>query len=147
MNKKSTRGWNRREFLGGLAMTGAAAMFGLRPGQGTAAVEPPPETTRLRIRRADPACWAPMYVAEPLLREEGFTDIQYVSGQSSDEAAKMAREGAIDLSPSFSAVLMFNMEQHQPPLKIISGLHVGCYALVGSPRIHSIRDLKGKTVW
>ena len=88
-----------------------------------------------------------MYVAEPLLREEGFTDVQYVSGQSRTEAAKMAREGAIDLSPGFSAVVMFNMEQEQPPLKILSGFHVGCYALIGSERMRSVRDLKGKTVW
>ncbi len=42
------------------------------------------------------ACWAPMYVAEPLLREEGFTDVQYVFGYGT-EVAKMSREGAIDL--------------------------------------------------
>jgi NitT/TauT family transport system substrate-binding protein len=147
MRNDKSDGWSRREFIGGLALTGAAAMLGLRPGPAAAAVEPPPETTRLRIRKADPACWAPMYVAEPLLREEGFTDVQYVSGQSQDDTARMAREGAIDLAPSFSAVLMFSMEQQQPPLKIISGLHVGCYALVGSKPIHSVRDLKGKTVW
>jgi len=147
MDSQGMKGWNRREFLRGLAMAGAAAAIGLRPEPAASSVEPPPETTRLRIRKADPACWAPMYVAEPLLREEGFTDVHYVSGQSQDEAAKMAREGAIDLSPSFSAVLMFNMEQHQPPLKILSGLHTGCYALVGSKPIHSVRDLKGKTGW
>jgi NitT/TauT family transport system substrate-binding protein len=147
MDDRETKGWSRRKFLGSLAMASAGVALGLRPEQADASREPPPETTRLRIRKADPACWAPMYVAEPLLREEGFTDIQYVSGQSQDETAKLAREGAIDLSPSFSAVLMFSLEQQQPPLKIISGLHVGCYALVGSERIRSVRDLKGKTVW
>jgi len=146
MRNNKSDGWSRREFIGGLALTGTAAILGLQPEPGMAAVEPPPETTRLRIRKGDPACWAPIYVAEPLLREEGFTDIQYVSGLTADEA-KLSREGAIDLSPSFSAVAMFNLEQQQPPLKIISGLHVGCYALVGSERIHSVRDLKGKTVW
>jgi len=147
MDDQEMKGWSRRKFIEGLAIAGAATAFGLQPEQAASAIEPPPETTRLRIRRADPACWAPMYVAEPLLREEGFTDVQYVSGQSQDEVAKMAREGAIDLSPSFSSVLMSNLEEKQPPLKIISGLHVGCYALVGSQRIHSVRDLKGKTVW
>ena len=44
-------------------MTGATAMLGLQPGQGIAAVEPPPETTTLRILRSDPACYAPIYVA------------------------------------------------------------------------------------
>ena len=93
------------------------------------------------------ACgWAPMYVAEPLLREEGFTDIQYVFGRVPD-VAKMAYDGAIDLSPGFSAATMYNLEHQQHPLKFLSGLHVGCYALIGSARTRSVRDLKGKTVW
>ena len=138
-------GWSRREFIEGLALTGTAAVLGW-PGPGAAAVEPPPETTRLRILRSDPACYAPIYVAEPLLRKEGFTDVQYVPGNGT-EVPKMCREGAIDLSPGFSASTMLRLEQQQYPLKILSGLHVGCYALVGNERTHSVRDLKGKTVW
>ncbi len=146
MKNRAFNGWSRREFLGGLAMAGTAAALGVRPDSAASAVEPPPETTRLRIRRGDPACWAPMYVAEPMLREEGFTEIEYVFGHGT-EVAKMCREGAIDLSPDFSALSMYNLEQQQHPLKFLSGLHVGCYALVGSERVHSVRDLKGKTVW
>jgi NitT/TauT family transport system substrate-binding protein len=146
MKNRMFDGWSRREFLGGLAMTGATAMLGLRPGQGIAAVEPPPETTRLRIHMGKPACWAPMYVAEPLLREEGFTDIRYIFGRVPD-VAKMTKDGAIDLSPGFSAASMYNLEHQQHPLKFLSGLHVGCYALIGSARTRSVRDLKGKTVW
>jgi len=146
MTNRTSDGWSRRDFLRGLALTGTAAALGLRPEPGMAAVEPPPETMRLRIQNNGSACWAPMYVAEPLLREEGFTDVQYVFGNGT-EVAKMSREGAIDLGAGFSAVLMFNLEQQQPPLKILSGLHVGCFALVGSKRTRSVRDLKGKTVW
>jgi len=127
-------------------MAGAGVVLGLRPEPASASIEPPPETTRLRIHKGDPACWAPMYVAEPLLRKEGFTDIQYVFANGS-EVAKMCREGALDLSAGFSVRFMYNLEQQPHPLKIISGLHVGCYALVGSERIRSVRDLKGKTVW
>ncbi len=146
MKNQMSRGWSRREFIGGLALTGTAAVLGWRPEPVMAAVEPPPETTRLRIRRGDTACWAPMYVAEPLLREEGFTDVEYVFGQWTD-IAKMCRECAIDLTPGFSVSTMLNLEQQQPPLKILSGLHVGCYALVGGKGTRSVRDLKGKTVW
>lgn len=146
MKNQKANFWSRREFLGGLALTGAAAIFDWRPELVTAAVEPPPETTRLRILKGKPACWAPMYVAEPLLREEGFTDIQYVFGHGPD-IAKKAKEGEIDLTPGFSASAIFNMEHQQPPLKFLSGLHVGCYALIGSERTRSVRDLKGRTVW
>jgi NitT/TauT family transport system substrate-binding protein len=145
MRNRKPDGWSRREFIGGLALTGTAAVLGW-PRPGAAAVEPPPETTRLRILRSDPACYAPIYVAEPLLRKEGFTDVQYVFGNGT-EVPKMCREGAIDLSPGFSASTMLRLEQQQYPLKILSGLHVGCYALVGNERTHSVRDLKGKTVW
>ena len=131
MDNKEMEGWSRRKFLGGLAMAGAAAALGLLPEPAASAIEPPPETTRLRIHKGDPACWAPMYVAEPLLRKEGFTDIEYVFANGS-EVAKMCREGAMDLSAGFSVRFMYNLEQQQHPLKIISGLHVGCYALVGS---------------
>ena len=146
MKNQRSDGWSRREFLGGLAMTGAAAALGWLPGTGMTAVEPPPETTRLRLHRGKPACWAPIYVAEPLLREEGFTDVQYVFGPQT-EVAKMSREGAFDLNVGFSSKSMYNLEHYAHPLKYLSGLHVGCYALVGSERTKSIRDLKGKTVW
>jgi NitT/TauT family transport system substrate-binding protein len=78
--------------------------------------------------------------------QEGFTDVQYVFGHQL-EVAKMSREGAFDLNAGFSAKSMYNLEHEQHPLKYLSGLHVGCYALVGSERTRSVRDLKGKTVW
>jgi NitT/TauT family transport system substrate-binding protein len=85
-------------------------------------------------------------VAEPLLREEGFTDVQYVSGPG-PKSVKMWQDGVIDLSPTFIALDMLNVEKYKHPLTFLAGLHVGCYALVGSKRVNSIRDLKGKTVW
>ena len=47
MNGSLNRGFNRRDFLTGTSMMGAAALLGydLRP----AAAEPPLETTRLRL--------------------------------------------------------------------------------------------------
>jgi putative ABC transport system substrate-binding protein len=41
MRDQKTKGWSRREFLGGLALAGTAAMIGLRPGIGMSAVELP----------------------------------------------------------------------------------------------------------
>ena len=144
MIDRQSDGWSRRGFLNGLTLTGTAALVGL--GAGPAAAEPPPETTRLRLRVWRPSCWAPVHVAEPLLRAEGFTDLQYVTAPG-PEYPKLLRDGAVDLSPEFVALNIYNAEKHKPPLKILAGLHVGCYALVGSERIDSVRDLKGKTVW
>jgi NitT/TauT family transport system substrate-binding protein len=146
MRHDSSEGWSRRAFLGGLALAGTAAGLGWRPGIGRASTEPPPETTTLRLRYSDPACWAPFHLAEPLLKEEGFTDVRYISGPTMELPA-MFRDGVIDLTPDFSAAGLFQMDRERVPAKFISGLHAGCYALLGSERIHSVRDLKGKTMW
>jgi NitT/TauT family transport system substrate-binding protein len=146
MNSERNDGWSRREFIEGMALTGAGAMLGMRPNLALAAPEPPPETTTLRMRVWRPSCWSPVHVAEPLLRKEGFTDIQYLSGPG-PKAVEMFKEGAIDLSPSFSATEIYALETKKHPAVFLSGLHVGCYALVGSDRVNSVRDLNGKTVW
>ena len=138
---------SRREFIKKTALTGAAAYLGIGSDYSIAAVEPPPETNTLRIRQWRPACWAPIHVAEPLLREEGFTDVQYVNAPG-PEYPQLLKDGAVDISPDFVALAMHNIEkQKNLPVKLLAGLHVGCYALVGSERINSVRDLKGKTVW
>jgi len=59
----------------------------------------------------------------------------------------MWQNGEIDMSPNFSANEMYQLDKHQHPITFLSGLHVGCYALVGSERVSTVRDLKGKTVW
>jgi NitT/TauT family transport system substrate-binding protein len=145
MAERNYSNWSRREFLGGMALTGAAAMLGWRPRALLAAKLPPPETTRLRLMKWRTACWVPQYVAEPLLREEGFTDIQYV-----DVGEKMFAPGnrdKLDLNMTFAAVEIAYRGKVENPAKIISGLHPGCYVLVGNKDIQSVRDLKGKTVW
>ena len=70
---KGYKGLSRREFLERSALAGTALYMGM--GGDAFAAEPPPETTTLRLRVWRPACWAPIHVAEPLLREEGFTNI------------------------------------------------------------------------
>ena len=146
MGDIGSKQWSRRDFLTKMAVAGAAAAIGLRPGPGAAAIEPPPETRTLQLRYWDPACWAPFYLAEPYLREEGFTDIRYLSGPG-PELAEMFKQGLVDLSPEFSVQGIYGAEVRDSPQVFISGLHVGCYALIGSARVRSVRDLKGKTVW
>jgi len=146
MNKDLLRKMDRREFVKKSFLAGTAAYLGIGSDFSIAAVEPPPETTTIRIRQWRPACWAPIHVAEPLLYKEGFTDVQYVNAPG-PEYAKLLKEGAVDLSPEFVALSMYQIEKHNPPLKFLAGLHVGCFALVGSKRVNSVMDLKGKTVW
>ena len=64
----------RRAFLRSAAVTGAAIVLGGRPGVVRAA--PPIETTRIRLARIPGICQSPLYIAEELLRAEGFSDVQ-----------------------------------------------------------------------
>src|SRR5215813_5007742 len=69
--------WGRRDFVKGLAvLTGAA---GLSVYGKLASAEPEPEISKIRFLHAPALCVAPQYLAEGLLRTEGFTDIEYVA--------------------------------------------------------------------
>src|ERR1700675_1291855 len=92
-------GWNRREFLNTLGVAGTAGLLGLRPA--SAAAEPPPETTRIRLIRSPDICLAPLYMAEEFLRSEGFTDVQYVQGTGGQDDVKLAAAGATHLLGGF----------------------------------------------
>src|ERR1700674_4944654 len=66
--------WHRRGFLAGESAIGAASFLDIHR---AFAADPPPETTRIRLMKAS-LCTAPAYVAEELLRAEGFSDVQYL---------------------------------------------------------------------
>ena len=68
-------GDSRRRFIRRLALASAAPILGVVPVP--AAADPPPETTALRLGWSGGVCQAPQYVAEGLLRAEGFSDVQY----------------------------------------------------------------------
>jgi NitT/TauT family transport system substrate-binding protein len=76
MRNKEKPDWSRREFLRDVSVAGAAALFGFSTD--AFAAEPAPETTKLRLIRSAPVCTAPQYIAEELLRGEGFSDIQEI---------------------------------------------------------------------
>ncbi|HEV8642581.1 MAG TPA: hypothetical protein VGV13_15935 [Methylomirabilota bacterium] len=74
---------SRREFLRGLTVAGPATVLASRSER--AAAEPPPETTTLRLAQTPfGVCIAPQYLAEELLRSEGFTDIMVDRGYARD---------------------------------------------------------------
>ncbi|HXJ53278.1 MAG TPA: twin-arginine translocation signal domain-containing protein, partial [Burkholderiales bacterium] len=65
----------RRRFLAALAATGAAGLMG--PTNSRAQGERL-ETTSVRLAKITGTCIAPQYLAEELLRLEGFTDVRYI---------------------------------------------------------------------
>ena len=145
MNQESFDGLSRREFLSRTLLTGAGMYLGLGSDLGLAAAEPPPETTTIRFQKIQAPCWVPQLVAEPLLREEGITDIQYIE-QKIDQGEEDILAGKVDFTADFTAQSLMKFDPGSP-IDFISGLHVGCWSLIGSDRIKSVRDLKGKKVW
>ena len=129
----------RRRLLGGCVLAGLA---GLRPR--SAAAEPPPETTALRVGQFGSLCVAPQYVAEELLRAEGFTEIQYPM-TTGGELNREAMAGRIHLTMGFVGPTIVDIDAGAP-LVFLAGVHPGCYEVFGTDRIRTMRDFKGKTL-
>ena len=143
MSNQRAEGWSRREFLSGLTLAGAAGLLGLRPGR--VAAEPPPETTTIRLVDTPGICIAPQYVAEDFLKDEGFTDVQYLKKKGRVEINEALATGEITFSIGFAGSSIIRVDGGDS-IVMLAGLHAGCFELFGIDRVRSIRDLKGKTV-
>ena len=134
---------SRREFMTGLTLAGSAAWLGARPRPVDA--EPPPETTTLKLFEFPIACFAPYYLAEELLRAEGFTDLQYVKLAPTQTNLKALSNGEIHftITDIHSALLHVDGE---PSILLLAGIHGGCYELFVTNGVRTVRDLKGRIV-
>jgi len=133
---------SRRRFLTAVSSAGAAGLLGLSQ---SFAQEAPPETTTVRFPISNNICFAPLYVADELLRAEGFTDIRYVSTASGATGARWVARGDADFDNAFVGTQMSLIDTGEQ-ITIVGGLHVGCYELFAHGDIRSVRDLKGRTV-
>jgi NitT/TauT family transport system substrate-binding protein len=86
-----------------------------------------------------------LYVAEELLRDEGFTDVQYMKAAGGAAVAKALAAGEVHFSPQ-TAVLLDTYIDTGDPIVFLAGLHAGCFELFGTDRVRAIHDLKGKHV-
>jgi NitT/TauT family transport system substrate-binding protein len=137
----------RRRFISTLASTGLAGLTPtLRALAAEGPIEPPPETTTVRLARDPTICFAPLYVCEDLLRVEGFTDIGYVDIEIGLLAgSEEVGHGRVD----FASLLTLNhivAIDASAPITIVTGVHAGCYELFAHDGIRAITDLKGKSV-
>jgi NitT/TauT family transport system substrate-binding protein len=133
----------RREFLHGLTLASTAGVLGF--GLGTVAAEPALETTTLRLVKIPSICQAPQYVAEELLKSEGFTEVHYLQKAGTADIETALASGEADLNGHFAAPLLVRLEAGDP-IVILAGLHIGCFELFGTHAVRTIRDLQGKTV-
>jgi NitT/TauT family transport system substrate-binding protein len=132
---------SRRRFLATLSSAGAAGLLGANY---SFAQEGPPETTTVRLGKVPSICIAPQYVAEELLRAEGFTQVHFVEGDIAKIASRLAR-GEVDFASAFSPTFLTAIDGGEL-ITIVGGEHIGCFELFAREGIRSIPDLKGKNV-
>jgi len=126
-------------------MTSVAGAAGLVRAPLALAAEGPPETTSVRFMRIPIICHAPQFIAEDLLRAEGFTDVRFVDAASSAEINKAVASGKVDFNMHF-APQWVSVIDGGGAVTVLTGVHVGCFELFGKEGIRNITDLKGKTV-
>jgi NitT/TauT family transport system substrate-binding protein len=135
----------RRRFLSAVSLASAA---GLLRAPLLLAAEGALETTTVRIAKLGAACLAPQFVAEELLRTEGFTDVRYVDTPPAAIGLAIGLaigRGEVDFSTAF-AIDSIQAIDGGAPVVVLAGVHIGCYELLASEAIRSIRELKGKSV-
>jgi NitT/TauT family transport system substrate-binding protein len=133
----------RRAFLKSAMAAGTGALFTT---SGARAAEVPPETTGLRLFKFPGTCLAPAYIAEDLLRAEGFTDVQYLEFPDLLALYDRLASGAIDFAQWFGVPFIEEIDKGRPVV-FLAGVHPGCNELVAAtPRVKTIRDLKDKTI-
>jgi NitT/TauT family transport system substrate-binding protein len=129
----------RRAFLARASLLGAAALAGIPR---VAFAEQPPEVTRIRLVRVPALCFAPQYVAEELLRLEGFAEVEYVKLYEAipatlEKSADLAMFGGPSILPAIDAGY---------PIAAIAGVHEGCWELFAHEPVRKIQDLQGRKV-
>src|SRR6516225_2833127 len=97
---------SRRRFLSTPSSAGAVSLMETHT---SLSQEAPPETTTIRLAKNDGICIAPQYIADELLRTEGFTDIGHVTRLPTAMSTAIGR-GDVDFSMEFGALLISGIE-------------------------------------
>ncbi len=134
---------SRRAFLHGMTTAGMASAISAQAAWSAAAQ--PLETKTIKLVQFPGICVAPQYIADELLRAEGFSDVQYVYVADGARTYKVLASGEADISMAFVAPFLIQVDAGSP-IVMLAGIHVGCFELVGTEKVRSIRDLKGTTV-
>ena len=143
MTQSQLKEVRRRDFLAGAAAIGGAGLLGLPH---SARAESPPEVAKIRLVQNQAICLAPQYLAEELLRLEGFSQIEYVPRRDDDSDPNVPiADGRADFTMDGATSLVPALDGGRPVV-VLAGVHGGCYELFGNERIRAIRDLKGKSI-
>ena len=133
---------SRRDFLASASLAAAAGVLG---GPRSLAEEAPLETTTVRLLKESGICDAPLYVAEELLRADGFSEVIYVHIEPGNTDAGMVGDGKLDFSQSYAPEALRQIDAGKP-VKVLAGVHPGCHELFAREPVNSVKDLKGRSV-
>ena len=133
---------SRRDFLAGASWAAAAGVIGARP---ALADEGPPETATVRLPHDPSVCVVPAYLADDLLRAEGFTQIEYVPTMHGITVGGMAARGEIDFGVIFAPSIVHHLDTGEA-ITVLAGVHIGCFELFANEDIQRVADLKGRKV-
>ena len=133
---------NRRHFLAGIT---AISAVGLAGGRNVYAEDAPLDTTTVRFTHAPSTCNAPLYLAEELLRADGFTNLTYVDVDAGVNTPMNLASGEADIGFEYASAFVIAIDAGTP-VKVLGGLHAGCYELFAREGITSVLGLKGKRI-
>jgi len=129
----------RRGFLGGIAAAGAAGL--IRSSRAEVA-DGPLETTTVRLAKGA-LCVSSLFIAEEMLRAEGFTEIRYI--EEGRVPIRPITQGEVDFSPAYAPLCVRAIDAGEP-IMVLSGVMVGCFELFAREGIDSVAELKGKSI-
>src|SRR5690349_18557536 len=117
--------WERRDFLKGLgALAGAASLSGYMT---SAAAEPPPEVTTIKVHENSLSCLASQVIAGELMHAEGFTEVQYVNYPRDIQhwPPEDLLAGEVDITYSFPPTDVKFIDAGAP-VAVLAAAHTGC---------------------
>jgi NitT/TauT family transport system substrate-binding protein len=129
----------RRRFLTTLSLAGATSLIcapRVMGGEGAL------ETATVRFQNPG-LCVSSLYIAEELLRAEGFTDIRYVEAPEFGGIGPI--RGEVDFAPAYANTCVRAIDAGDP-IMVLSGVMVGCFELFAREGIDSVAELKGKSI-
>jgi NitT/TauT family transport system substrate-binding protein len=138
MDRSTPASLTRRRFISSSVAFAAAPLLAKSK---TAAAQPPPEISTIRLEDFPAICLVPAFLAEELLYAEGFSRVEYVTTVSN----ALPESDEFDLT-LITAPALVNTQDTSPRWLAIAGIHSGCQELFGNDRVRTIRDLKGKSV-
>jgi len=134
----------RRAFLKTTGAAGGGAFIAAGATRSLGA-EGPPEIRKLTLVNTTSLCAAPQYIAEELLRGEGFDEVRHLRLPGGAGVYKALGTGEADIAMAFAAPFLIQVDAGDPTV-MLAGVHPGCFELFGNDRVRTIKDLKGKTV-